>query len=521
VKKIVCKKIAMVLAISAVGFLANSAPEIQKDLGFRYVNGKCVNSEGQSGLNPGFLGQCSDLRGVILSKFDLSGLDLSGSQMTNSDFQKSSFKSSNLTSVNFDSSNLNGVSFDSAKISAASFVRATLKNVTFGDADIKSSNFTEADFRSSDLSFVQIEKSDFINANFVGVPLNDALFTNCNFSRANLTESNLISSNFTGSTFNKAIIQKTKIYKTNFNLANIDEVDLSGNQITVSNFRKASLQKTKMRAVLATDSDFSEANMMGADITSADFSKAILGSTQLKDVRFGKRTKLPFTQEEALALGMIFKKSASIFILPDAKRVALDVFVRALTDMGSDVVVSAGLEYEFIGSESLANYDAVIHMNTNTYSNDIPATGQEALVNFVKAGGTFVYGEWNSYEFYYGGMQAMGDLMLFSMSDTHTGVDFDISPTSAALNTGIVDSLQFPLKLSKIRGYTTGNIRTFSENPVSILFNDSNNFPLIATRKVGQGKSVAFRFNCDSDSAVASCLGQPNYQKLMYNACNF
>ena len=60
------------------------------DLGFRYQNGQCVNSQGMAGLNPSFFGPCADLRGAILGHLNLDGIDFSGSQFTASDLQKSS-----------------------------------------------------------------------------------------------------------------------------------------------------------------------------------------------------------------------------------------------------------------------------------------------------------------------------------------------------------------------------------------------------------------------------------------------
>src|SRR5262245_36174497 len=81
------------------------------DLGFRYTNGTCVNSQGDKGLNTNYFGQCSDFRGVTLAKFHLDGVDFSGSQFNSADLQRTTFNQTILNGVSFEGANLSGVEF--------------------------------------------------------------------------------------------------------------------------------------------------------------------------------------------------------------------------------------------------------------------------------------------------------------------------------------------------------------------------------------------------------------------------
>jgi hypothetical protein len=63
---------------------------------------------------------------------------------------------------------------------------------------------------------------------------------------------------------------------------------------------------------------------------------------------------------------------------------------------GEPVTVDTGPPFtQFDGTVDLSGYDAVLLLvNVNWQSGDMPASGQQALVNFVSAGGGLVTGEW-------------------------------------------------------------------------------------------------------------------------------
>jgi hypothetical protein len=59
----------------------------------------------------------------------------------------------------------------------------------------------------------------------------------------------------------------------------------------------------------------------------------------------------------------------------------------------------------------------VIHLNGDTYDNDMNTAGQQALVDFVAAGGGFLHQEWNAYTHDEAmKYQLLGDLTLLQRS---------------------------------------------------------------------------------------------------------
>src|SRR4051812_12057710 len=105
------------ISVAMISFFVLGAKA--EDLGFRYVNGKCVNSSNQEGLNPSYFGQCGDLRGTAIARLSFDNIDMSGTQFSSADLQKSTFKKAILVGVNFDETNLSGVELLGAKIENA------------------------------------------------------------------------------------------------------------------------------------------------------------------------------------------------------------------------------------------------------------------------------------------------------------------------------------------------------------------------------------------------------------------
>ncbi|MGE0614823.1 MAG: pentapeptide repeat-containing protein [Bacteriovoracia bacterium] len=216
------------------------------DLGFRYQAGKCLNAKGEAGLNPSFLGQCADLRGVVISRLNLDGIDFSGSKFTNTDLQLTTFRGGRLVDVDFESAKLAGADFIDAHLERVSFQRSSLKNAKFSGATVLESSFKGVDLGSFDLSLSNFARCNFDEANFNGTKLTEAV---------------LESSSFKGANFKDAHLAKADLRRANFDGAN-----LRGS------------------------------NLEGAEVKGATFAGA----------KYNRRTKLPFTQEEAANQKMTF-----------------------------------------------------------------------------------------------------------------------------------------------------------------------------------------------------------------------
>lgn len=105
----------------------------------------------------------------------------------------------------------------------------------------------------------------------------------------NLACTNLSRLNLKGLNFSR-----TDFFKTNLSSANLAGSNLSYAYLTKANLAGANL---------------SRANLKGANLRDADLTAANLAEAELKFAIFNEQTLLPFTQEEALARGMVFESS--------------------------------------------------------------------------------------------------------------------------------------------------------------------------------------------------------------------
>ncbi len=72
-----------------------------EDQGFRFEDGKCLNSQSREGLNPAYFGQCGDLRQIRLGYLSVGSIDFRGSRFDNSTFIDVDFAGSDLSDTTF------------------------------------------------------------------------------------------------------------------------------------------------------------------------------------------------------------------------------------------------------------------------------------------------------------------------------------------------------------------------------------------------------------------------------------
>jgi uncharacterized protein YjbI with pentapeptide repeats len=305
------------------------------DLGFRFKDGKCVNDKGEEGLNPDFFGQCSDLSGKTLGKFNFTGIDFSGSNFQNADLRSSILVDTNLVQAKFDGANLSGVNVSDANLKDASLKNAVLTKLIAG-----STNFSNCDFKDADMSGADLTYSILTGANLTGVKA----------SKVNFTETDLSGVNFTSGLFREALFSKIKAKGLiftggDFTSARIESVDFenvqaagsiySFSKIKNSKFISATFVKSNWKSAQVESSDFSNANLSDSILTRASFLNSNLSganltktniqvsdftgddftATQWTGAVFGKSTKFKYTVDEAVALGMVYIKrlSSSLF----------------------------------------------------------------------------------------------------------------------------------------------------------------------------------------------------------------
>lgn len=493
---------------------------LASDLGFRFRDGKCVNSQEEIGLNPSFFGPCSDLRGVTLYNLNFEGVDFSGSQFSSSDLQRISFKRANLTGVNFERAILLGVNFDESQVHMVNFQRTTLRKVSFSEADIQKSSFVDSDLRANDLNYVRIEECDLTRANFSEAQLEEIEIQN-----SKLIDTNLENANLRKSKIESSQLVRTKFFGSNLELANIS--DAQGEDV---NFLRASLKNAIIFKSKLIRSKLNAVALMNATISYTDFSHSVMKSTDLtgvhlqdvilKDVNYSARTKLPFSQEKAREFGMILSITKLVLILWDELNDYVRNFAEGLEKISEGeikTVMSPSSETQFAGQYSLVDYDAVIHFNGKDGASsdvDLPESGQKAIVEYVQNGGTFIYGEWQAFAVKEGRYRFMRDTVLFSEKSIDEGA-MTVTFSSDGMKSPIFNGLSNPVRVN-LTNYNQGSVVPFEQNPVEVLATDSEGNPVIGTRKYGNGLVVGFSFTCTFRKMT--CLNEESIRRLYSNA---
>jgi uncharacterized protein YjbI with pentapeptide repeats len=482
-----------------------------RDLGFRFVDGKCA------GYNPSYLGQCADLRSVTLSGFSLDDLDLSGAAFDHSDLQNTSFKGSNLTGASFAGAAMGGVDFDGAILHRTSFAGASLVNTHLAGADL-----LEVDFTAADLTNALLNNMNFPGCIFSAAQLAGAQMDHSDLSQADLRGTDLTGLDLRGSLFHQSQLESTNFFGADlrgahFEQAHASHVNFSHAVLTDVHFDQAQLTGASFR-----NSDLSAAVFSSADLTQADFRRTVMKTASfnqavLTGAKYSTTTALPFSLEEAGARGMVLAKSG-VLILWDSKGPDLSALTAYLEAHGVDTNLSALNATAYDGRESLSDYSAVLHLlgAASINSHNVPADGQDALKNFVYSGGTYaatqMIGRMADINFL---LKRMADLILLGYQTFNSdGGTWLAEKAKAAhpLLTGIPDSVT-------IKGMTVSSpLHSLIGN--TVLMRDNSGLPVLAARAFGAGRIVNFGFAgaIEGDGNANHILTQEPVQKLILNA---
>ncbi|MDQ7016177.1 MAG: PKD domain-containing protein [Gammaproteobacteria bacterium] len=192
----------------------------------------------------------------------------------------------------------------------------------------------------------------------------------------------------------------------------------------------------------------------------------------------------------------------------------------ALLKAGFEVVLSENSEYQYDGSNpSLADFNLVIHLNGTTHGLDMPLSGQQALVDYVRYGGGYIHSAWNAYEYSFGGMQLMRDLVLFDRLTGECYEDKAYVALDSAINHPILANV--PASFSFPGGFNVGALHPFSTQPSTLLMSAGSN-AAVAVREFGQGRIAAFNHSGN----YAECVGDiphldSNVQQLYVDAAHW
>lgn len=310
----------MVLSAALTALLFLSPNSYGVDLGFRYKNGKCVNDQGQEGLNRGYFGQCADFRHLELENLDLRDLDLSGS----------SFESSSLRRLKFYNSILTGVNFDQAYLDEPKWRGAMVSRTSFRTAKIMDWNSDDAVMSDVDFAGQKLARSDF-----------QGECTRCNFEGAELGASVFIGGNYSDSNFNGAKLFSARLNDGDFSRAHFDgavfsqgfaiKAELTGTKMTAvsgkgamfdnlsiyrADFSGADFSGAHFRNVIFDKVNFNKANLSGADFGNAQFKECTVDQANFQGAQYTVKSVLPFSEDEAKSRGMVLSlRTVDVFVL--------------------------------------------------------------------------------------------------------------------------------------------------------------------------------------------------------------
>jgi hypothetical protein len=234
-------------------------------------------------------------------------------------------------------------------------------------------------------------------------------------------------------------------------------------------------------------------------------------------LRVGQSTQL-------LSLGTATGSASRVLLLSDANGASTTALANSIADAGFLVTVRPEFEYTWDGTDpSLDGFDLVIHLNGNTVGPEylLSTAAQEALVNFVRAGGGFIGSQWSGYEASLG-QDAMQDLVLMGFDGPDNDNCFicgmTYTPVTGLENhpvlAGITSGLDFVAD-----GHVSGGLTPFQSHPSTVLMTVPSGFPGVVVRSLDAGRVVNFSFAPNYGSGGdGQTLLDSDVQQLYVNA---
>jgi hypothetical protein len=220
------------------------------------------------------------------------------------------------------------------------------------------------------------------------------------------------------------------------------------------------------------------------------------------------------------ATGAASAAGPKVLLLADTGGTGTAALQSALAAAGNDVTTVTP-EYCWNGTNpSLSGFNAVIHLDGSTYSQPLTASAQQALENFVAAGGGFIGSQWDGYERVQGQQTGMNDLVLQlwpGPNNSNSNPTLNVVPGQAShpVLAGIPSSFTFAAA-----GYDDGPQVVFATQPSTVLMTTgASGGPAVTVRNYGTGH-VAF-FAIAPNYAGPQDLLNTNIQRLYTNAVSW
>ena len=228
------------------------------------------------------------------------------------------------------------------------------------------------------------------------------------------------------------------------------------------------------------------------------------------------RRFIPLLASVLVALTPATASAASVLIIYDVTGNSTPALQSALTSAGHTVTLSSAPEGSWTGANpSPWGFDVVLHLNGESYSDEMPLSGQNELVSYVQSGGGFIHGEWNAYQVdTQNQMQAMEPLTLLERTDGDT-TSFTLYDVAASAGHPILANVPSSFAVPTA-GINENSARVFSTDPCQVLMTDNLGNDAVVVREYMAGRVVGFHHAGNYDGYGP--LADPNIQQLLSDA---
>ncbi|MCD4747827.1 MAG: hypothetical protein K8R59_00515 [Thermoanaerobaculales bacterium] len=198
-----------------------------------------------------------------------------------------------------------------------------------------------------------------------------------------------------------------------------------------------------------------------------------------------------------------------VLLIWDEVNADANALVAVFQAAGMNVTLSATSETLYDGNNpSPAGFDAVVHLNGVTYAVGMPAAGQQALVDYVTAGGAFVSSEWNAYEV--DDKQSAVILEPLVLIRRESGDNGEITVSDAPFVTAHPVLANVPSTFTFGGAYNIGPERYPGLG--TVLMRDELGSAAVVVQQVGAGRAVSFHHGGSGNDYHT--LTDPNVQQL-------
>lgn len=224
---------------------------------------------------------------------------------------------------------------------------------------------------------------------------------------------------------------------------------------------------------------------------------------------------------------IVARPGARVLLLADATSPGLTSLVAALTAAGNEVTLRPPPEYTWDNTNPpLAGFECVAHLNGATPFNGFPAPAQQAMMDFIRAGGCYIVSGWMAFEA--GGASPLMTDVGFLNYDGGSGGG--TATFTRLVDHPVLEGIPNQFTITH-EGEEAGTVRVYTADPVEKIMVSSTcgsfsgtgcqgglNTGGVFVRQLGAGRVIKFTFMAHWNGSAGNPLGDTNVQRLFINA---